>query len=177
MFDDLSIKLIPRARLESAFRYEMVRSIDSLIAATIGDSIALRLNLAAINVQVACDPQELESAILNLAINARDAMPSGRTLTINTVAVLDEDCCPAAPAKSVEIQVKDSGEEMSPQTIKRACDAFYTTKADRHGSGLGLWSVKVFAEGLRGGVDIESVEGVGTTVRIRLPCVPEVCSL
>jgi PAS domain S-box-containing protein len=124
--------------------------------------------------QVEVDPNELEAALLNLAVNARDAMPQGGKLTIETSnAFLDEDYCRHNPevrrGQYVMIAVTDNGAGMSPDVRDRAFEPFYTTKAARQGTGLGLSQVYGFIKQSEGHVKIYSEPGEGTTVKIYLP--------
>jgi signal transduction histidine kinase len=111
---------------------------------------------------VAADAGQLETALLNLAINARDAMPQAGLLTIETASsMLDE--------QYVMISVSDTGTGMSPEVAARACEPFFTTKEPGHGTGLGLSQVAGFAQQAGGQVRIASEPGKGTTVRLYLP--------
>jgi PAS domain S-box-containing protein len=124
--------------------------------------------------QVEVDPNELEAALLNLAVNARDAMPQGGKLTIETSnAFLDEDYCRHNPevrrGQYVMIAVTDNGAGMSPDVRDHAFEPFYTTKAAGQGTGLGLSQVYGFIKQSEGHVKIYSEPGEGTTVKIYLP--------
>src|SRR5262249_5677828 len=107
------------------------------------------------------DANQLELAILNLAINARDAMPEGGSLTITTGTTLDGNC-------PIMISVSDTGTGMSADVIERAFDPFYTTKPTGKGTGLGLSQVHGIVKQSGGDVTIASEVGKGTTVTIRL---------
>ena len=113
---------------------------------------------------VRCSRIELQSAVLNLAINARDAMPDGGRLGVSVRALTDDAFAPA-----VAIAVSDDGMGMSPETRQRAFTPYFTTKPDDLGTGLGLPMVRRFAHEAGGRVDIASTLGLGTTVTIRLP--------
>jgi PAS domain S-box-containing protein len=123
---------------------------------------------------VMCDPNQLENVLLNLAINARDAMPNGGTLTIATSDLSlsapdvagDED---AQPGDYVEITVSDTGIGMDEMTRRRAFEPFFTTKPLGQGTGLGLSQVYGFVRQSGGIVRLESTLGQGTTVRLYLP--------
>jgi CheY-like chemotaxis protein len=122
-----------------------------------------------------CDPHQLESAILNLAINARDAMPDGGRLQIETSNVDLSVADPllagadATPGEYVRIRVRDSGVGMSPDVAARAFDPFFTTKPLGQGTGLGLSMVYGFVRQSQGFARIESEGGGGTTVEMYLP--------
>jgi signal transduction histidine kinase len=145
-----------------------VASMAPLLECTLGDEIEVKLTLAEELSQILCNRQQLERAILNLAINARDAMPFGGTLTITTFhADLAEEYLGSVYRKSIGIRVTDTGEGMSPDVLQRAFDPFYTTKS--RGTGLGLAIIKDFVELFRGKVSTTSVLGQGTTMELHFP--------
>src|SRR6202042_306635 len=120
-----------------------------------------------------CDPNQLESALLNLAINARDAMPDGGKLTISTANAridgVSSDAPALSPGEYICIDVTDTGTGMSPEVAARAFDPFFTTKPIGQGTGLGLSMIYGFARQSNGHVTIDSRLGQGTTVRLYLP--------
>jgi CheY-like chemotaxis protein len=152
----------------------LVAGMADMIRRTVGPGIRVVLNLRDSAWWVVCDPNELESALLNLCINARDPLPEGGELTIGTAdshlraehIAGQED---ASPGDFVAISVVDTGEGMQPDVIARAFEPFYTTKPLGQGTGLGLSQVYGFVRQSSGVVQIESAPGRGTTVRLCLP--------
>ncbi|MDP6873589.1 MAG: PAS domain S-box protein [Alphaproteobacteria bacterium] len=145
-----------------------------LAQSTIGEDIAIDMNLAAGLWPTVVDAGQLENALLNLVINARDAMPNGGHLVIETAnRVLDEDytanCDDLVPGDYLTITVSDDGAGMPSEVRVRAFEPFFTTKEVGKGSGLGLSMVFGFAQQSGGQVSVYSEEGQGTTVRIYLP--------
>ncbi|KAA2214173.1 PAS domain-containing sensor histidine kinase [Teichococcus oryzae] len=151
----------------------LVEGMAELLSRTVGPAIALRTELADDAGTILCDPSQMENALLNLAINARDAMPDGGTLVIGTANVLatPEACREAgmAPGPCVALFVSDTGIGMSPETAARAFDPFFTTKPAGEGTGLGLSMIYGFARQSGGQAMIESALGQGTTVWLYLP--------
>lgn len=152
---------------------QLVVSLEDLLRRTIGETIDLRIAAANDLWSTLCDPNQLESALLNLAINARDAMPDGGRLTIATAnARLDSvtaDTPALAPGDYVSITVTDTGVGMSAEVAARAFDPFFTTKPIGQGTGLGLSMIYGFARQSNGHATIDSKIGRGTTVRLYLP--------
>jgi CheY-like chemotaxis protein len=152
----------------------LVQSLRELVRRTCGESITLATELAPGVWPTRCDPNQLESAILNLAINARDAMPQGGRLTLRTanVALPATRVGPADVLEAgdfVRLTVSDSGTGMPQDVIDRAFDPFFTTKPIGQGTGLGLSMVYGFARQSGGFAAIESRQGEGTDVSILLP--------
>ncbi len=145
-----------------------------LLRRTLGESISIETVLAGGIWWVSADANQLESAILNLAVNARDAVPSGGKLTIETANVFLDEAYAAAsgeliPGQYAMIAVSDTGAGMTPEVISRAFEPFFTTKASGKGTGLGLSSVYGFVKQSGGHVKIYSEPGEGTTVKLYLP--------
>ena len=152
----------------------LVRGMEELLRRTIGESIELGFSLENALWPTLCDAHQLENAILNLAINARDAMPGGGTLTIETCnAELDEaDVRQQAglePGDYVCVAVSDTGTGMPPDVIARAFEPFFSTKPIGQGTGLGLSMIYGFAQQSGGYLRIRSEVDSGTTVSIYLP--------
>lgn len=152
----------------------LVGGMSSLLRRTLGESIKVESVLAAGLWKVNVDANQLESAILNLAVNARDAMPEGGNLTIETANTYLDEAYAARQSEVVAgqymaIAVTDSGSGMSPQIVERAFEPFFTTKEPGRGTGLGLSQVYGFVKQSGGHVKIYSELGQGTTVRLYLP--------
>jgi PAS domain S-box-containing protein len=149
----------------------LVSSMEDLLRRTLGERINFKLELAADPWPTMCDPNQLENAILNLVINARDAMPDGGRLTIETRnASIDSTRHQGQSAGDyVCISVADTGTGMSADTIGKAFEPFFTTKPIGQGTGLGLSMIYGFVRQSGGFVDIDSELGVGTTVLLYLP--------
>jgi PAS domain S-box-containing protein len=151
----------------------LVVSLEDLLRRTIGERIDLDIAASAGLWCTLCDPNQLESALLNLAINARDAMPDGGKLTIATanarIGGIDADTPALLPGDYIRIDVTDTGTGMSPEVAARAFDPFFTTKPIGQGTGLGLSMIYGFARQSNGHVLIDSKQGAGTTVRLYLP--------
>jgi CheY-like chemotaxis protein len=153
---------------------QLVRSIEELLRRTIGEAIQLDIVAADGLWSTFCDPHQLESSLLNLVINARDAMPDGGKLRIEIAncqlnAALAADLRDATPGAYVCLRVTDSGVGMPPAVRARAFDPFFTTKPLGQGTGLGLSMVYGFARQSEGHVHIDSETGRGTTVQLYLP--------
>jgi PAS domain S-box-containing protein len=152
----------------------LVASMGDLLRRTTGGSIEIKTRLEPSLGLARTDVNQLESSLLNLAINARDAMPAGGTLTIATTEAAAETLAPDAarelqPGRYVAIEVSDTGAGMSPEVLAKAFDPFFTTKPIGQGTGLGLSMVYGFARQTGGHVRIESLPGKGTTVLLYLP--------
>jgi PAS domain S-box-containing protein len=152
----------------------LVEGMAELIRRTVGPAIQVELRIRGGIWTVLCDPSQLENALLNLAINARDAMPDGGTLTISTQHVRLSAMDVAGeegvePGEYIEIAVTDTGAGMDEVTRSRAFEPFFTTKPLGQGTGLGLSQLYGFARQSDGVVRLDSVPGQGTTVRLYLP--------
>ena len=151
----------------------LISSMEELVRRSIGPSITLEIVLAVGLWPCFVDPNQLENAILNLAINARDAMPEGGRLTMETAkSRVDETAArerDMAPGQYVTICVTDSGCGMPPEVIARVFDPFFTTKPPGQGTGLGLSMIYGFCKQSGGQVRVNSQVGEGTTVKLFLP--------
>jgi CheY-like chemotaxis protein len=152
----------------------LIASMEDLLRRTLGPAIETELVMDAALWRTLCDPNQLESALLNLAINSRDAMPDGGRLVIESANVELGASQAAAlgglvPGDYVTIAVSDTGTGMAPDVISRAFDPFFTTKPLGQGTGLGLSMVYGFAKQSDGHVSISSEEGRGTKVTLYLP--------
>ena len=151
----------------------LVVSLEDLLRRTIGETIDLEIAASDELCGTLCDPNQLESALLNLAINARDAMPDGGRLTIATANArlnnVTADTPALVPGDYICITVTDTGVGMSPEVAARAFDPFFTTKPIGQGTGLGLSMIYGFARQSNGHVTIESRIGQGTSVKLYLP--------
>ncbi|WP_421989961.1 PAS domain S-box protein [Roseococcus sp.] len=152
----------------------LVGSIEDLLRRTLGEQIELIIDLDPDLWLAVADDNQLESAIINLAINARDAMPDGGRLVIagynRQLSARDLLRSERGQAGDfVEISVADSGLGMTADVVAKAFDPFYTTKPQGQGTGLGLSMVYGFVQQSRGDIFIESQEGLGTTIRLFLP--------
>ncbi|KAI3591767.1 hypothetical protein D9X30_3292 [Cupriavidus sp. U2] len=151
-----------------------VQGVQELFHRTLGENVQLHTALATDLWRTEADPNELEAALLNLAVNARDAMPDGGILTIETSnETLDEAyvsrLVDVEAGQYVAVTVTDTGMGMDAATLSRAFEPFFTTKGEGKGTGLGLSQVYGFAKQSKGHVKLYSEPGHGTSVRIFLP--------
>ncbi len=159
---------------ESLDANKLVANMSELLRRTIGEQIKIETVLGGGLWRTMADPGEVENALLNLCVNARDAMPDGGKLTIETANSHLDDAYAAAnfdvaPGQYVSICVSDTGSGMPPEVIEKAFDPFFTTKSVGKGTGLGLSQVYGFIKQSGGHVKIYSEIGHGTTVKIYLP--------
>ena len=152
---------------------ELIGDTSTLLHRTLGGEIDIETRLAPALGGTSIDRSQFESALVNLCVNARDAMPGGGRLTIETanVTFAEGDGSEIAPGDYVMVAVSDNGSGMPADVVARAFDPFFTTKDVGKGSGLGLSMVYGFVRQSKGHVDIKSQLGWGTTVRIYLPLV------
>jgi len=153
---------------------QMIGNMSELLYSTLGEKIQIQTVKAAGLWIAHADSQQLENAILNIAINGRDAMPEGGKLTIETAnSYLDEAYCrenpEIQPGQFAMVAITDTGSGMTPEVAARAFDPFFTTKATGKGTGLGLSQVYGFVKQSHGHIKVYSEPGAGTTVKIYLP--------
>jgi PAS domain S-box-containing protein len=151
---------------------DLVKGIDELLRRTLGGTVEVAIAIAADLWPALVDPHQLELVLLNLAINARDAMPLGGRLVIETrniAAASVDKTLDLAPGDYVLIAVTDTGLGMPPEVLARACEPFFTTKEPGKGSGLGLAQVYGVARQSGGCMRLKSAVGKGTTVDLYLP--------
>ncbi len=152
----------------------LLAGMSDLLTRAIGETIAIQLDAPPGLWRIEVDQHQLENAILNLAVNARDAMPDGGSLTVTASNVtVVENAMPAHPGlkagQHVMIAVADTGAGMAPDTVARAFEPFFTTKDVGKGTGLGLSMVYGFVKQSGGHVAIDSTAGAGTIIRLYLP--------
>ena len=145
----------------------VLRSIAAVLARTLGDAITVRLDVANEVGPTLGDRAQLEDALLNVALNARDAMPNGGTLTMSAA-----DAPSAVGSPLGRIDVADTGVGLTPERIARATEPFYATGTRERGAGLGLSLVHGYAARSGGTVALSSEPGTGTVVTLRLPRAP-----
>ena len=156
---------------------DLARLVDGmvgLLGSTLGPNIDVRVDLASDLPPARADPNQLEMALLNLAVNARDAMSDGGELTIaaHRDSVRGQHSSGVKPGHYVRLSVADTGVGMNEATRQRATEPFFSTKGVGKGTGLGLSMVHGLAAQLGGGLSIESAPGHGTTINLWLPMSP-----
>jgi PAS domain S-box-containing protein len=171
----LAFSRIQRLHMSPVDVNRVIGNLRQMLSSTIGPDIEVRSKLDPEAGHALCDENQLENAILNLAINARDAMPEGGELTISTTRIAE----PAGPdleaGDYIDITVADTGHGMTPEIAARATEPFFTTKPFGKGTGLGLAQVYGIARQAGGTLRIDSREGGGTAIHVLLARVaPEV---
>jgi len=149
----------------------VVRGVEKMLDRMIGEGVELRLDLAADLPTVLADPGQVEQVLVNLAVNARDAMPTGGVLTIQTadVDLTDRDAAAEGGRRQVRLRVADTGSGIPPEIVDRVFEPFFTTKPAGDGTGLGLATVHGIVAQIGGVVHIDSVAGAGTSFTIDFP--------
>jgi PAS domain S-box-containing protein len=171
----LAFSRIQRIRMTPVSVNRVIDNMRLMLRHTIGSAITIRTELDPAADRAVCDENQLENAILNLAINARDAMTSENghgtagTLTIATRLIAESDGADVAAGDYVCVSVADTGQGMPPDVLARATEPFFSTKPLGKGTGLGLAQVYGIVRQSGGTLRIESEEGVGTIVRLVLP--------
>ncbi|HEU0134081.1 MAG TPA: PAS domain S-box protein, partial [Allosphingosinicella sp.] len=165
----LAFSRIQRISMAPVAVNSVIEAMQRLLRHSIGGAVAVETRLDPKAGHGICDANQLENAILNLAINARDAMPDGGTLTISTDRVSLEEEPDHQAGEFVRITVADTGHGMPPDVLARATEPFYSTKPLGKGTGLGLAQVYGIARQAGGTLRIASEQGKGTLVHILLP--------
>jgi two-component system cell cycle sensor histidine kinase/response regulator CckA len=148
--------------------------MEPMLRRLIGEDVELQINLQAQGGRVRADPAQLEQVVLNLAVNARDAMAAGGVLLIETSNAVVEVTRPGDPAgmkpgEYALLAVADTGSGMDAQTLVRVFEPFFTTKKEGQGTGLGLSTVYGIVQQSGGHIAVDSAPGRGSTFRIYLP--------
>jgi signal transduction histidine kinase len=157
------------AELKIACVNTVIQSMEGLLRCTLGEKIEVELVLTNGLPAIVCDPHQLENVLLNMVVNARNAMPRGGRLIVRTSCVHDKEETDLVRRRSIVICVTDTGFGMTPDVVEHVFDPFYTTKRGGHRIGLGLAMIKCFADQLAGRVKLKSVVGEGTTMALYLP--------
>lgn len=145
---------------------ELVRGMTDLLRRSLGPSIAIETRFPADLPKTLTDANQLETALLNIAVNARDAMPGGGSITIAAHVVSANE---PSPGRYVCLSVTDTGDGMDPETLARATEPFFTTKGVGKGTGLGLSMVHGLMEQSHGRMVLASRKGIGTTIELWMP--------
>ena len=148
---------------------QVVANMKDLLRHAIGSEVHVDLIFDPLVGNAKCDANQLENALLNLALNARDSMPEGGRLTLSTSRVSVQTAADLGAGDYVQLMVTDTGAGMPPEVLARATEPFFSTKPTGKGTGLGLAQVYGIARQSGGALRIESMPGHGTTVRILLP--------
>jgi PAS domain S-box-containing protein len=152
---------------------EVVTEVEQLLRRTMGEDVTLRTELAADLLPVLADVGQIEQVLLNLAVNARDAMSGGGTLSIDTANIDGtEGVCggrPVPPGRRVRLRVSDTGTGMPADVVDHIFEPFYTTKPEGAGTGLGLSTVYGIVTQAKGSISVTSRPGAGTTFTITIP--------
>jgi PAS domain S-box-containing protein len=165
----LAFSRIQRISMAPIAVNEVIERMQTLLRHTIGRAVTIETKLDPAAGHGLCDANQLENAVLNLAINARDAMPQGGTLTISTARLSLPEAPDHGAGEFVRVSVADTGEGMAPDVLARATEPFYSTKPLGKGTGLGLAQVYGIAQQSGGTLRIESEPGEGTAVHLLLP--------
>jgi PAS domain S-box-containing protein len=153
---------------------EIIKDVQQLLNRTLGEHVVLRTDLAPDLCPVLADPGQIEQVLVNLAVNARDAMPAGGTLSLTTATADVDAAHPAgrmglAPGRYACVKVSDTGAGMTKEVIDHVFEPFFTTKPKGEGTGLGLATVYGIITQAHGHVQVQSEPGIGTTFTFLLP--------
>jgi len=165
----LAFSRTQRMQVQPVDLEKLLSGMSSLLAQSVGPSVELRIDISAQARVVSSDPNQLELAILNLAVNARDAMPQGGVLGIATKLATRSDTLALQKGSYVQLIVSDTGMGMSEEVRSRAIEPFFTTKPVGQGTGLGLSQVYGIVRESGGSMEIVSAVNAGTTVLLILP--------
>jgi PAS domain S-box-containing protein len=165
----LAFSRIQRISMAAVQVNPVVDNMKDLLRHAIGSEVHVDLVLDPAVKYARCDANQLENALLNLALNARDAMPGGGSITLSTSCVRVETAADLDAGDYVQLTVTDTGAGMPPEVLARATEPFFSTKPTGKGTGLGLAQVYGIARQSGGALRIESMPGHGTTVRLLLP--------
>lgn len=178
---DLTRQLLSFSRLGAVTPHVLdldatVRDMEEMLHRLIGERIECTLDLDGTYTPIKAAPGQLEQIVLNLVVNAADAMPDGGRLRIHSRCISfpemeDVHRVALPPGRYALLSVSDTGGGMDPATLARIFEPLFTTKGDRNGTGLGLSTVHGIVKDCHGCIDVESEPGLGTTFRIYLPCV------
>ncbi len=151
----------------------VIRDVHTMLSRSLDDSTGLELNLSDGLYPIHIDPSQIERVLMNLTINARDAMPGGGTITIDTRNVDADDEMvlrrPLEPDSYACLEVSDTGEGMTEEVARRVFEPFYSTKQATKGTGLGLATVYGIVQGAQGHIDVDSAPGEGTSFTVLIP--------
>jgi signal transduction histidine kinase len=154
---------------------QLIDDLSSMLKHTINNNIEIATSGVGDGLFTMGDPSQIQNALLNLSLNARDAMPKGGTLTlsISRISWNSESEIPASlevnPGEFVKVSVSDTGTGISPETMSRLFEPFFTTKEPEKGTGLGLATVQSTMQQLKGGINVESQLEKGTTFHLYFP--------
>jgi len=152
-----------------------LRGLEPLLRKAVGEAVEMHVHVSADAHAVRMESAQFEAAVLNLCLNARDAMPSGGRLDVEVrQAAAEEEAQAGVDGPAVVLAVADTGEGIEPEVLPRIFDPFFTTKGAGRGTGLGLSQVYGFARQSGGGVEVASAPGKGSTFKLVLPCAPAV---
>jgi PAS domain S-box-containing protein len=160
------------AKPEVLYLRDVIADLANLLQRALGERVELVTRFDEERLAIEMDPGQLEQVLVNLAVNARDAMPDGGRLVVEVEAThLDDEYAymhpDTEPGRYVRLKVSDTGEGMAPETVERVFEPFFTTKEE--GTGLGLATVYGIVTGAGGRIDVYSEPGIGTTVKVHLP--------